>query len=381
MMKKSLLLKLFAAFMALTFIVASLASCGKKSVTDGAFSEEGDLEVVGTVGDYEVLYDEFRYVVLSCKDELASKYGEHIWEDDAVAATYEPELSAMVMSRITANYAVLALCEKYGYENPLGDKENIDRVDATIDELLYTHAINTGIRVEVSESLSGKLKYKYEGGGLDDAYDLLREELAYLYLTERVVRLTLGVEYAFEVLINILTVGNNEVVYKDEDVAAFIESDKFICTRHIFVQNDPGESIENNRAIAEYLLEQYNNGTPFEQLIGGKYNDDFSTPYEGAYFTRGEMETAYEDASFSLEVGEVSGIVVGEDGFYIIQRCEKNPEYMQSNFETFADQITYAAVNTIVREYQKTLSITLNEYGSSLVLYKIPSTWDENQEN
>jgi parvulin-like peptidyl-prolyl isomerase len=89
------------------------------------------------------------------------------------------------------------------------------------------------------------------------------------------------------------------------------------------------------------------------------------------------MELAYENAAFALKEGEVSEVIEGENGFYIIERRAKSNTYMLSNFETFATQITYAIVNSMVREHQAELSLTLNEYGSSLVLYNIPATATE----
>lgn len=371
---KNKTLKFLTAFLALTFILTSLISCGQKSVTDGAQSTEEELRVVGKIGKYEVSYDEYRYVVLSCKDILAAKYGEDIWKDEATAASYEDELKGMVAERITANYAVLTLCDEHGYTDALSNKDAVKTVNAQIEELLCMYAYHNGIEVEIVEKGDGTLKYKYEAGGVDKVYKYFREDLSYEYLTERVMRLTLGVEYSFERLITILTAEKDLVIYQDEDIEEFIFSDEFICTRHVFIQNDEGESIDENREKAEEVLDMYKTGTSMDSLIGGKYNDDVSTPYNGAYFTRGEMDKAYEDAAFALKVGEISDIIETEDGFYIIERCEKSTQYMLEHFETLADQITYALVNDMVRSRQSELSIELNEYGSSLILHKIPTT-------
>ncbi len=372
--------KIITALLALTFILTALASCGAKSVTDGVYSTEEELQVVGTIGEYEVLFDEYRYVVLSCRDIMENKYGEGIWEDETTAKQYEDELQKMVMARITANYAVLSLCAEYGYKNALTDKETIKKVNSTIEALLYEHAVQNKIEVSVSEGMNGELKYKYEKGGLDKAYSHLRRELYDYNLTERVMRLTLGVEYAFEVLINLLTAKENVVIYKDSDIEDFMFSDKFICTRHIFIQNDKGDDVEANRDLADEALKKYRDGKmSMDQLIGSIYNEDVTTAYEGNYFTRGEMEIAYEDAAFALKEGEVSEVIEGEHGFYIIERKAKSNTYMLSNFETFATQITYAMVNSMVRERQAELSLKLNDYGSSLVLYAIPTTRTEEE--
>ena len=83
------------------------------------------------------------------------------------------------------------------------------------------------------------------------------------------------------------------------------------------------------------------------------------------------MDERYESAAFALEVGQVSGIVETDGGFYIIWRCEKDVNYMLTNLEAFADQIIYALVNERVRSYQESLTIELNEFGRSIVLHEI----------
>ena len=373
-MKNITKLRFLTAFLALTFILINLASCGNKSVTDGSNATEEELRIVGKIGKYEVSYDEYRYVVLSCKDIMAAKYGENIWKDQSVAATYESELRDMVSKRITANYAVLTLCDDHGYTDALSNKDAVKAVNMQIEELLCMYAYQNGIAVEIKEKGDGTLKYKYEAGGIDKVYKYFRDDLAYEYLTERVMRLTLGVEFSFEKLMKILTAEKGLVIYRDEDIENFIKSDRFICTRHVFIQNDAGESIDANRQNAEKVLEMYREGASMDSLIGSKYNDDVTTSYYGSYFTRGEMDKAYEDAAFALKVGEVSGIVETADGFYIIERCEKNEGYMEENFDVLADQVTYALVNDMVRARQNELKIELNEYGQSLVLHKIPTT-------
>ena len=360
------------SFIAAILAMAMLISCSG-SVLDGANSTEDELRIVGTIGEYEVCYDELYYLIMACSSIMANKYGEDIWKTEESAAKYESELRENVLERITSNYAVLLLCEEYGIKNILTDRDAVKYVNKQIDSVLYAIAISNGIEVTFKESSSGKIKYNYPGDGLSRTTAIFDKMLAEEHLTERVMRLTLGVEFAFEQLSGVLTGEKGEIIFSAEDIEDYMFSDKFIATRHIFIQNDKGDSIEENRRIAEDLLAQHQNGEPMDKLLGSKYNEDVSmTSALGYYFTYGEMDKTYEDAAFALKVGEVSDVIETEDGFFIIERLEKSSTYMLGNLEEFANQITYALINQKVRDFQDSLSLTLSEFGSSVEFYKIP---------
>ena len=370
-MKRSFIFRVLALILLIIISASSLFSCGKKSVTDGAKSTEEELRVVGKVGSYDVLYDEYRYVTLSCKSILESRYGKDIWSTADGVAKYSPMLEEMVSERITANYAVLSMCDAYGFENALSNKDNVKYVNDKIENSIYLLALEAGYSVEVDKRLNGELKYTYKKGELNKAKALFEKALADSYLTERVMRLTLGTEFAFSRLSEILTTEKNEIVHKAEGIEAFMKSDKFICTKHVFIEDDGTRSRAELLADAETVLGLYAEGRSMDSLIGSKYNKDISMPYRGYYFTHGEMDEAYEKAAFDLEVGQVSDIVETDGGFYIIWRISKDEDYMLTNLDAFADQIVYALVNDKVRSYQSNLMLEKNELGRSIVLHEI----------
>ena len=364
MKKKNVFIKLLSLSLA-ALCALSLVSCSK-DLFKGVESSEEDLRVVGTVGDYEVCYDELYYLIMSCKDIMKTKYGNDIWKTEASAKEYADELKDMVMERVTANYAVLILCEEYGFKKPLKNKDIVEKVNDQINSTLYEIATGNGISVTLDESLSGELVYKYEKGGRDKAEKIFKEALEETYLTERVMRLTMAAEAAFGELTNILT-EKKELLYSDADVKKFMLSDEFICTKHIFIEGLSDESLNK----ANEVLAELRSGTPIENLIAGKYNDDVTATPEGYYFTRGEMEEAYENASFALKEGEISNAVKTDIGYFIIQRCEKSTQYMLGNMSVFSQQIIYAQVNTKVTERQAKLALNMSEFGKSLEFYKI----------
>jgi peptidyl-prolyl cis-trans isomerase SurA len=72
-------------------------------------------------------------------------------------------------------------------------------------------------------------------------------------------------------------------------------------------------------------------GTPFGE-VAKKYSDDASATRGGDIGTvrRGMMVPEFEDALFSLEEGEVSGIVPTRFGYHIIQVTEKGDDYVKA---------------------------------------------------
>lgn len=373
---KKIYIKIISIALA-AMLIFPLASCSK-GLFDGVESTEEELRVVGSIGGSDVHYDELYYLIMTCKDMLKSKYGADIFKSEGSAAAYGEELSEMVLERITANYAIFSLCEAYGMKNVLENGDLVDYVNSSVDEMVYVFAVQNGIEVEIKESISGDITYKYERGGYDKAYEIFKEALAYTNVTERVMRLTLAAEFAFAELTDLLTGQTGEIIYEESDIEDFMFSDEFICTRHVFIQNDKGEDVEANRALAEEAYAKYQSGTSMDALMGSKYNEDVTLSTKPAlYFTRGEYDKAYEDAAFSLRVGQVSGIVETEDGFYIIERCEKSSTYMLSNFEVFAQQITYALINNKLEEHEATLSLEMNDLGSSLDFIKIAVEGDK----
>ena len=373
---KKIYIKIISIALA-AMLIFPLASCSK-GLFDGVESTEEELRVVGSIGGSDVHYDELYYLIMTCKDMLKSKYGADIFKSESSAAAYGEELREMVLERITANYAIFSLCEAYGMKNVLENGDLVDYVNDSVDEMVYIFAVQNGIEVEIKESISGDITYKYERGGYDKAYEIFKEALAYTNVTERVMRLTLAAEFAFAELTDLLTGQTGEIIYEESDLEEFMFSDEFICTRHIFIQNDKGDDVDANRALAEEAYAKYQSGMSIDTLMGSKYNEDVTLSAKPAlYFTRGEYDKAYEEAAFALKVGEVSGIVETEDGFYIIERCEKSGSYMLGNFEAFAEQITYALVNNKLVEHEATLSLEMNDLGKALDFVKIAVEGDK----
>lgn len=88
-------------------------------------------------------------------------------------------------------------------------------------------------------------------------------------------------------------------------------------------------SDEEALARAQQVLERLQAGESFEDLAA-EYSDDTATANEGGdlgWFGRGQMVQEFEDAAFSLAVGETSEPVKSSYGYHIIEVVEKDAEH------------------------------------------------------
>ena len=363
---KNVFIKGITLILVVVMLATSFVSCESQAIK----SNKDALKVVGTVGEYEVTYEELYFLAHTYSDFLNATYGVDAATSDkkitvkedgeeievVLSEYYAEELNELICENIVSNYAVLTLADKAGLS--LDSKEMKEKIQASVDA--YIENDFDGKRSEYKKWL------KSEG------------------ITDNYVRFTLGVDLLYsELVTEYLKTG---VISDDNDyVDEYIKSE-FVRTWHIMISNEDGSS--DNYARAEAALDMIRSGEKtMYKMIGSKYNDDL-TPgtLDGYYFTKGTMDEAYEKAAYALEIGEVSDIVasVGEvngrtiDCYYIIQRLELDNDYIVKNFDTLKSDYYISVVYDMVEKLQSSLKFNFNEYGSSLELLslKAPSTTD-----
>ena len=332
-MKKTRIVSILLLFV---LICGMLTSCNSLKPT------EQDLKVVGTVGEYEVTYDSLRYFVINYKNTLGDKY-KNAATDPEVKAALEADLLDYVKSTITRNYAIMELCSYYSLD--INEDAILDKLEKEIDAMIV------------------------KCGGKKDYKDALDDE----YMTDRFFREYMQLSIALNELTYILADDLGEIPGTNEEIMDFLLSDEFIHTRHICIYKD-GADDEAKRTKLEMVLEKLNNKEDdFESLIG-RYSEDYQDTGKGYYFTKGEFDEIYENASFALSDEEYSDVIETSYAFYIIKRYTKDDtdeEYFKKNFEALTQQIQYALTYNKVFEMQEKMTFELNDYGKSLVLYDI----------
>lgn len=120
----------------------------------------------------------------------------------------------------------------------------------------------------------------------------------------------------------------NPTSYYPEDDSVlndYIQPDK-ASVKHILIKNateaaegEEAAPAEDKRAIADTVLQRAQSGEDFDALVE-EFNEDPGATEAGYTFGTGEMDPAFEEASFALQIGEISGIVESSYGYHIIKR-------------------------------------------------------------
>lgn len=322
---------------ALGLSVLMLAGCGKVEPVEPT---EEEIQVVMQAAGYDICYDELRYYTCNLKAQMAGYYGSDIWANEASAAPYLEELENGVSDMSRYNAAVLSLCAEYGI---------------SINE--------TAIQNDVQEEVEALVE---ECGSMKDYQAALKE----YHMTDRLFRYITGVTLCETELYNVL-LDLGLLDNTDEGAEAFFASDDFIRTLHIYISNDPGESVDANRAEAESIRKELDGGAEFNTLIGRHSEDFYMTTTNGYYFTHGEMDLAYETAAFALAENEYSDVVATDTGFYIIRRLPKDADYINRNFETLKHQYLSALFYNMIEARRDEISLTETAYGQTLSLWSM----------
>jgi len=325
-------------------MLLALVSCDVKVKPQK--SSELELTPVGSVGKHSVLYDELRYVTINCKIDMEAKYGKGIFDAPATAEQYRAELESLVIKGLASSYyAVLQIADEYyigGSEVMLNESTIQSAVTDTVNET----ATECGSKKAYLASLK-------ENG-----------------LTDRLYRFYLGISEMANELTYILKTDLGVIPSSEEELREYMHSDKFIRTNHVYIEGKTDEKLKLAESCRNALL---TSDAPDKEIIilKSKYDSDFTlTTTHGVYFARytSDYGDNYEKAAFALKTGEISEIVEGTNGYYVILRLPVEEQWLTYNFEDFGEAIIGSEFNKIVDEYEAELSFEFNEYGKTIDL-------------
>jgi len=143
--------------------------------------------------------------------------------------------------------------------------------------------------------------------------------------------------------------------------------------RHILMQT--GTSAENNKEALmpriEELQQKLNDGESFEDLAA-EYSDDPGSAKQGGdlgWVSMGEMVKPFEEALFSMNKGEVSGVVETQFGLHLIKLEDIRTPELQTLAEKrseFEQELKQDAISSMFYDITENMAVTAYENPESL---------------
>ncbi len=341
------LLRTVSALLAVLLLVFSLTAC---AASRPVYASPRARKVVATVGDVEILYEELYFITMNYIDELKLSFGE----DALLNEEHRLALESFVWSSLHSREAALiSLGREYGIDVYKGDIA--DSVQALMDNAMEkTHKNDRGAYID---------------------------SLAAMHMTDHYARKYFGVENYLANAIVLEMLYRGELVTDDAAIREAIYGDAFVRTVHVFIDtSSTAYTAEQHQAHANEVRARIAAAQTddarylvMREEIGGKYNNDFNDPLgNGYYFTRGEMDEAYESAAFALAEYQVSDVVKTDEGYYIIMRLPKLSSYIEENFEALKGQSYFVTLNQRVDKKFSEMTFTKTRFGEGLDLTALP---------
>jgi parvulin-like peptidyl-prolyl isomerase len=158
----------------------------------------------------------------------------------------------------------------------------------------------------------------------------------------------------------------------DERLMEAYNEDKTATVRHILLSTQGKNDTEKQkiRQKMEGILEEARSGKDFAELAKKYTEDPGSKNTGGLYenFSRGVMVKPFEEAAFSVPVGEISDIVETNYGYHILKVLDRKQE--DKPFDEVKEQLRNQMVQTSrrdlyfehVEELRKNADFTIIEF-------------------
>lgn len=304
----------------------SLAGCGdgenKKVVLTTGFEKNE----VFRIEDVSCMMPEIMVYLTNTQNQYEQVYGEEIWETNVGGVTLEENVKDIVLAKI-ARIKTLNLMAK---ENnvTLNDAE-MNKVKVAADEYY--------------DSLS-----EAERDILDIDKDLITKLYKECALADKVC----------------------EAILEDINPEVSDDEARIVTVEHIFMKtymlDGTGEKVPYTDTMKQKVYDEMKD--VLEKAQSGEYSfKSLMEEYNEAElntisFGKGEVDKAFEEAAFNMETNELSGIIEGEDGYYIIKCINTfDKEETDANKLKIMEQRREEAFYEEYETFVSTLTRDLNE--------------------
>lgn len=341
-------------------------------------STEEEARVVGTVGKYEVRYEELRYITLLHKATLDKKLGEYDTLNAEDRKEYEKQLRERVLEDLENNYVVLSLCEEYGIKT---DTPYVDE--------------------QVQKSIESLVNSPKESSGFEGDKEKYKSWLAENNLTDSFLRLIYKVDYLEGRLLEHFIENKIDIEYDSENKADFakyiMSSDEWARTIHVYYPdkhpwtdpaNVPQSILEVDKDYIDSVIAKYDAKASVDKAFAsvteassddGRFKamktavgktpvTELAVSGNGFYFTYGQMGEFYENTAFALDEYEVSEIFRYEGGYCFMMRLPLLEDDVKKHSDDLLSQYQYLALKKHLDAEREELSFAGNDYFAGLNL-------------
>ena len=286
--------------------------------------------VVMTVGGYDVSYELYRYVVLTLRASYDN--GDPSYWDTAENREEMPErIRSGAEETLRQLFSVLSLCESYGI-----------------------HADDASVRAQADAAVAeDESQYENEKSFVA----ALKESFMTFNVYHFLQRVAVCSDTLFYAMVNDGTIPSDEA-----SIRAFFDTDEVIRIKQVLIDPARQESEEAALALAEHVRAEALSGKDFDTLVKQYGNDLYMfNNTDGYYLMKGLYHLAFEEASFSLSVGEISEVIKTPSGYSVLLRLEKDPTYPDRRFEEFSKSFLNARFSLILEERAASLKVAAGD--------------------
>ncbi|NLY42880.1 MAG: hypothetical protein GX066_02690 [Clostridiaceae bacterium] len=213
-----------------------------------------------------------------------------------------------------------------------------------------------------------KTHYVEHWGGLD-GYNKLLDDIG---ITDKGFDKVLQDLKLAEKLYSKLTDKEEGFTITDEELKKYFD-ENVVRVKHILLLTEtedhtmpiPSNFKEEVKKQAEELLRRLRNGEDFDKLMY-LYSQDtglYDNPDGYLFEKNGEMVKEFEDAAFSLEIGEISDVIETVYGYHILKREDhtSDPKYFEQYKEKAWAGAAKAKYEKQIDAWKKEANVTVNE--------------------
>lgn len=299
-------------------------------------------DVVATVNGKEITAKQYEITLALYKQSLEAMYGPSIWDTEIEKGVkYKDKFKDLMLDQMVSIEAVYEQAKK---DNLLPSKEEVDK----------------------------SFKEMKKGIDADEAYKKSLEEIG---ANDEFLKVQQEQDLALQ---NFKANFDKTTKVSDEEIKKYYEEKKSefykdeVKASHILIstldENNKELSAEKKKDAkkkAEDVLKKVKSGEEFAALAK-EYSDDKGSGSEGGdlgFFGKGVMVPEFEEAAFSLKVGEISEIVESQFGYHIIKVTDKVDEQLplEEVKETIQKTLLAQKYNEAIEKITKDAKVEKNE--------------------